>query len=173
MLNNCILWGSRVVIPFKLRKTVLTELHVGHPGVTRMKSLARMFVWWPGMETEIEHLVATCTPCQLQQSKPPVAPLNPWSWPTRPWTRLHLDFAGPVQGKMFLILIDSHSKWIEVMITTGSTSAIVTQALKTWFAQFGLPEMVVTDNGPGFASEEFEVFLQNNGIKHMSAPYHP
>ena len=49
------------------------------------------------------------------------------------------------------------------MITTGSTSAIVTQALRTWFAQFGLPEMVVTDNGPGFASEEFEVFLQNNG----------
>ena len=100
--------------------------------------------------------------------------LNPWSWPTRPWTRLHLDFAGLVQGKMFLILIDSHSKWIAVMITTGSTSAIVTQALRTWFAQFGLPEIVVTDNGPGFASEEFEVFLQNNGIKHiLSAPYHP
>ena len=136
-----------------------------------MKSLARMFVWWPGMDTEIEHLVATCTPCQMQQSKPPVAPLNPWSWPTRPWTRLHLDFAGPVQGK---ILIDSHSKWIEVMITTGSTSAIVTQALRTWFAQFGLPEMVVMNNSPGFASEEFEVFLQNNGIKHiLSAPYHP
>ena len=100
--------------------------------------------------------------------------LNPWSWPTRPWTRLHLDFAGLVQGKMFLILIDSHSKWIAVMITMGSTSAIVTQALRTWFAQFGLPEIVVTDNGPGFASEEFEVFLQNNGIKHiLSAPYHP
>ena len=125
MLNNCILWGSRVVVPFKWRKPVLTELHVGHPAVTRMKSLARMFVWWPDMDTEIEHLVATCTPCQLQQSKPPVAPLNPWSWPTRPWTRLHLDFAGPVQGKMFLILIDSHSKWIEVMITTGSTSAML------------------------------------------------
>ena len=60
------------------------------------------------------------------------------------------------------------------MITTGSTSAIVTQALRTWFAQLGLPEMVVMDKGPGFASEEFEVFLQNNGIKHiLSAPYHP
>ena len=66
---------------------------------------------------------------------------------------------------MFLILIDSQ---IEVMITTGSTSAIVTQALRTWFAQFGLPEIVVTDNGPGFASEEFEVFLHNNGIKHIN-----
>ena len=60
------------------------------------------------------------------------------------------------------------------MITTGSTSAIVIQALRTWFAQFGLPEMVVMNNGPGFASEEFEVFLQNNGIKHiLSSPYHP
>ena len=49
VLNNCILWGSHVVIPFKWRKPVLTELHVGHPGVTRMKSLAPKFVWWPGI----------------------------------------------------------------------------------------------------------------------------
>ena len=80
----------------------------------------------------------------------PVAPLQPWKWPTRPWARLHLDFAGPLFGKMFLVLIDAHSKWIEAFPTTGSTSAVVIDNLRTVFAQFGLPETLVTDNGSCF-----------------------
>ena len=110
------------MVPFQSRKSVLAELHAAG---------ARMFILWPGIDAEIEHSVATCTACQLQQSVPPVAPLNPRSWPAGSWTRLHLNFKGPFQGKMFLILINSRSKWIEVMTTNGSTSAIVIQALRT------------------------------------------
>ena len=108
------------------------------------------------------------------QATPPVAPLHPWKWPTKPWSRLHLDFAGPLQNKMFLILIDAHSKWVEAFPINSSTSAIVIDRLRTVFAQFGLPEMVVTDNGTCFVSDVFEQFLQLNGVKHTtSAPYHP
>ncbi len=105
-----------MVVPPKCRKPVLTELHIEHPGVTRMKSLARMFVWWPGIDAEIKQLVAACIQCQQQQSMPPGAPLQTWSLPTKPWTRLYLDFVGPFQGTMLLILIDSHSKWIEASL---------------------------------------------------------
>ena len=72
-------------------------------------------VWWSEISKDIESTVRECQQCQLQQCVPPVAPLQPWSWPTSPWTRLHLDYAGPFEGKMILVLIDAHSKWIEAI----------------------------------------------------------
>ena len=43
-----------------------------------------------------------------------------------------------------------------------------------FFANFGLPEEIVSDNGPQFSSQDFELFCVNNGIKHTSTPpYHP
>ena len=110
----------------------------------------------------------------MHQSTPAVAPLHPWSWPTRPWARVHLDYAGPVEGKMILVIIDAHSKWIDAIVTPNATSATVVEELRLLFAQFGLPETVVTDNGPCFVGAEFEEFLSSNGIKYItSAPYHP
>ena len=172
--EGCLLWGNRVVIPSPCRDAVLTELHTGHPGVTRMKALARMYVWWPNITKDIENHVRHCTECQLQQPTPAVAPLHPWSWPTRPWARLHIDYAGPFQGKMILVLIDVHSKWVEAVCTPGATSSVVIEELRTIFARFGIPETIVSDNGTCFVSTEFEEFLARNGIKHLtSAPYHP
>ena len=121
--DGCIMWGTRIVIPPPGRETVLQELHEGHPGITRMKSLARMYVWWPGISADIEKSVRLCRECQEVQSSPPLAPLHPWKWPTRPWARLHLDFAGPFQGKNILIAIDVHSKWIEAVCTSSTTSS--------------------------------------------------
>jgi len=39
--------GKERVIPPQGRESVLTELHSGHPGISKMKSLARGLVWWP------------------------------------------------------------------------------------------------------------------------------
>ena len=173
-LEGCILWGSRVVVPPQGREAVLRELHEGHPGMTRMKALSWMYVWWPGINFDIEKSVRLCNQCQEVQSTPPVAPLSPWSWPSRPWTRLHLDFAGPLEGRYTFVLIDAHSKWVEASCTSSTSSAAVIGVLQGLFARFGLPETVVTDNGTGFVSQEFEGFLRKNGISHVtSAPYHP
>ena len=174
LYEGCILWGTRVIVPATEQAAVLTELHEGHPGMARMKSLARMYVWWPGIGDDIEKTVRQCTDCQLHQSTPAVAPLNPWQWPTRPWARLHLDFAGPLKGKMYLVVVDAHSKWIEAICTPSATSAAVIEELNVLFAQFGLPDTIVTDNGTCFVSAEFSAFLKRNGIKQItSAPYHP
>ena len=76
-----------------------------------MKSLARSYIWWPGMDTDIVTLVKNCNICQESRNAPSVAPLHPWEWPSHPWSRIHVDFAGPFLGKMYLVLVDSHSKW--------------------------------------------------------------
>ena len=109
----------------------------------------------------------------LQKSPSPV-PLHPWEWPNRPWTRIHVEYAGPFMGKMFLVLIDSHSKWMELKPVCSATSSTTISALRTIFATFGLPEILISDNGIVFTSEEFRVFIKCNGIRHLtSAPYHP
>ncbi len=143
--------------------------------MTKTKSLARMYVWWLSIDKDIERSVQECMHCQQQYPDSRCVPLQPWKWPSRPWVRLHMDFAGPFEGKiMILVAIDSHSKWIEAFVTNGATSQVVIELSRTLFAQFGIPEVVVTDNGSCFVSEDFGTFLVTIGIKHVtSAPYHP
>ena len=106
--DGCILWGNRVVIPPLDQAKVMDILHERHPGMARMKSLARCYVWWPSMDQELEQKVKECVHCQLVQNLPPQVPSHPWEWPQCPWARLHIDYAGPFMGKMFLVTVDAH-----------------------------------------------------------------
>ena len=100
--------------------------------------------------------------------------MHPWEWPTKPWARLHIDHAGPFHGKLFLIIVDAHSKWIDVQIVNSTSAESTISKLRPIFATHGLPEQVVSDNGSGFASMEFKKFLSDNGIQQIfTAPYHP
>ena len=174
VLDGCLLWGGRVIIPKKGRQQILQDLHEAHPGVCRMKSLARSYFWWPKIDTDIETLVQGCHSCQKNRNNPSSAPLHPWEWPGKPWIRLHVDYAGPFLGKMFLVIVDAHSKWMEIFPMNQSTSTATIEKLRQTFAVHGLPEILVSDNGTCFTSEMFETFLKNNGIRHLcSAPYHP
>ncbi|XP_021378372.1 uncharacterized protein K02A2.6-like [Mizuhopecten yessoensis] len=172
--EDVLLHGNRVVVPKPGRAKLLEFLHEGHPGIVRMKALARSHVWWPGIDSDIQDKVQACTECQLQRPVPPVAPLHSWDWPDRPWSRIHVDYAGPFLGQMFLVVVDSYSKWLEVVPTNSSTSTVTIAKLRQIFAEHGLPDKLVSDNGPCFISEEFETFLRENGIQHVKiSPHHP
>lgn len=67
------------------------------------------------MDAEMEARVKTCEGCQENRNSPPVAPLHPWEDPDKPWIRIHIDYAGPWMGKMFLILVDAHSYGLKHM----------------------------------------------------------
>ena len=150
-------------------------LHEAHVGIVKMKSFARRYVYWPNIDKDIEHLVKTCDTCQSSQPSPGPAPLHPWEYPSSPWSRVHVDYAGPLPGnKMILIIIDAHSKWIDAHVTEVATSAATIGKLMQTFATHGLPDTLVSDNGSCFTSTEFANFMSSNGIRHVKvAPHHP
>ena len=156
------------------RKQILEQLHDSHQGMARMKSLSPGYVWWPNINAQIEQVVKQCSICQQNQHNPPATPVHPWNWPDQPWVRLHLAFAGPFLGLMYLILVDAFSKWIDVEIMHSITSSATLEKLQSIFSIHGLPRTLVTDNGSAFTSKDFQSFIQSNGIQHItSAPYHP
>ena len=171
--QGCVFWGIRVIVPAVLRDRLLSELHWEHPGVCSMKAIARSFMWWPGLDGEIESAVKRCTVCQNVRRLPPKVPLHPWKWRSRPFQRVHMDFWQ--KGKdYFLVLVDSHSKWIDVKPMTSITTDRTIDELRLIFAEHRLLEQLVSDNGPQFTSDEFARFMRENGIRHtLVPPYHP
>ena len=117
-----LMWGMKVIVPVKLQRWVIKELHTGHPGKVKVKSLTRIHVWWPGINQNIEELAKNCPSCQQFRNRPPPTTLHPWTWPVRPWHRVHIDYAGPFLGRYFLILVDAHSKWPEVVPMNSTTT---------------------------------------------------
>lgn len=162
------------MIPESLRNQVLQTLHEGHPGISGMRAVARCHVYWPNMDEAIEAHVHTCSLCQANRPVEMEVPLYSWTVPNDPWTRVHIDFCGPFQGKHWLILVDATSKWLEIFPMDKTTTDRTIRKLREVFSRFGLPRCIVSDNGPQFSGGEFKEFCEANNITHIrSTPYHP
>ncbi|KAF2899035.1 hypothetical protein ILUMI_07140, partial [Ignelater luminosus] len=102
------------------------------------------------------------------------APLRPWEPAQKPFDRVHVDFAGPFMGTYYFILIDAFRRWPEIHSVKNITTSTTINICNKIFSSFGLPQVLVSDNGKQFLSYEFKNFLESNGIVHkVSAPYHP
>lgn len=162
-----------MVLPEIMRPKVIEELHKNHDGIVITKAMARSYFWWPAIDKQIEEVVKDCHVCAENRNMPPKVS-HQWIKPGKAWSRLHIDYAGPFQGKTFLILIDAFSKWPEVKIVPDMSSGTLIRILRDIFAQQGLPDTIVSDNGRSFVSEEFQRYLESMGIKQvLAAPYHP
>ena len=172
--DNCIMYGTRVMVPKLYQRRVLEELHHGHLGIVKMKAIARSFVYWKNIDKDIEDAAKNCVHCAEIKTDPHKVKVHHWEYPCKPWERIHIDYAGPMFGFMFLVIVDAHSKWLEVYPMKSTTTFKTIESLRDCFARFGLPVMLVSDNGPQFTSHEFKTFMQNNGIKHKTtAPFKP
>ena len=167
--SGCILLGNRVIIPKFLQASLLKELHSGHTGATRMKQLARSYFWWPKLDEQIEHMVNSCDHCLSNRTNPAKSVLHPWEWAEKPWFRIHVDYAGPFRGLYFLVVVDSHSKWVEIFPTSTITSTATIKLLRSCFARFGFPAVLVSDNGPSFVSKKFSDFLKSISVRHVTS----
>ncbi|BHF83684.1 hypothetical protein SprV_0902682800 [Sparganum proliferum] len=147
VIESCLMFADRVVIPSSLRPTVLRQFHVAHPGTSRMNSIARSFAYWPGIDVDIDDLVRRCCRCQQAAKMSPRQPPVPWRPSERPWSRVHIDFVGPLNGVSYLILVDAYSKWPEIAPLNLATVSATIGFLRRIFSQHDLPEVLVSDNG--------------------------
>lgn len=172
--SGTVMRGHRVVVPLILRKKILEQLHKSHLGIVKSKSVARSSVWWPELDRDLEEFIKDCPACLIQSHSPAKAKLIPWEPPVRVWSRLHIDFAGPVKGMSYLIIVDALSKWVEVFPTKCCTSEFVLDKLVECISRFGLFDELVSDNGTQFVASNVQAFLKANGIRHrLTSPGHP
>ena len=170
--DDLLLYGSRIVVPAAMQKETLNKLHEGHMGIERCRLRARTSVWWPGISKEIEKTIQNCTHCASEKI-PRKEPLMPTKLPNYPWQKVGTDLFS-LNGATYLLASDYFSRFPEVIKLNTITSASVITALKSIFSRHGIPEEVVSDNGPQYASHELKEFAKEYNFKHTtSSPHFP
>ena len=169
--DGLLMRGDRVIIPANLRPEVLDQLHTGHQGISKCRERAKLSVWWPGLSRQLEELVNNCLVCRKftnQRSEP----LMPSALPDLPWQKVGTDLF-ELKGKPHLLIVDYYSRFIEVAQLHRTTAEVI-QKTKAIFARHGIPEVVVSDNGPQFSSEAYSAFARNYQFEHVtSSPLYP
>jgi transposase InsO family protein len=132
-------------------------------------------VWWPGIDKQVEDFVRSCHPCQIVGSKSKAEPIRSIKLPESPWKDISVDLLEITTSQNhLLVVVDYYSHWIEAILIRKTDAPQVIKSLEAIFKTHGLPETIRSDNGPPFASGEFESFLKNPGIIHKKpVPYWP
>jgi hypothetical protein len=169
LLNGCIMWNNRVIIPVAARDKVLQLLHESHPGMEAMKSIARSLVWYPKMDSDIVDLVKACQMCSINSARPPKNSKSEWPNPERKWSRIHIDHFF-LENHILFIVVDALSKYIECEIVKTVNSSDTIDALKIILSRNGIPDIIVSDNATSFKSAMFEQFVNEVKIKHVTTP---
>ena len=173
-LHNGILFKSqRIIIPRALRPEMISQLHSSHLGIEACLRKARDRVYWPAMNSDIKEAVTKCEVCAEYQASNPQQPLQTHKIPDRPWSRLAADMF-TLRTKNYIVLVDYYSDFVEVSPLKEITASAIIKFMKVQFSRHGIPDVLVSDNGPQFANREFAEFAKNWEFQHVtSSPYHP
>uniref|UniRef100_A0A8C6K5V8 Gypsy retrotransposon integrase-like protein 1 n=1 Tax=Nothobranchius furzeri TaxID=105023 RepID=A0A8C6K5V8_NOTFU len=171
--GGIMLKGEKIIIPHSLRAEMIDRIHTGHMGTEKSKNRARDILFWPGMGKQIEASVTNCQICQERCNSNAREPLISHAIPGRPWQVVGTDLF-TWNSHDFIILVDYHSRYFEMEQFTNCTSAAVISKCKASFARHGIPDTVISDNGPCYSSIEFCTFSEEWDFEHVtSSPHYP
>ena len=170
--NGLLLYNKWIVVPKVLQRRTLEKIHEGHQGIQKSRLRAMTSVWWPGINHEIQNLVKQCPTCS-RDFTPRKEPMIPTKLPDYPWQKIGTDLFHR-KGVTYILMVDYFSRYPEIQRLINTTSHNIIQALKTAFARHGVPETVVSDNGPQYAPQEFANFAKKYDFAHItSSPLFP
>ena len=170
--DGLLLRGNQMVIPSALRDDILGRIRAGHLGIAKCRERARHGVWWPGLSTQLEQQVKNCRECCKTQSQR-AEPLLPSPLPELPFQKVGTDLF-EWSNKTYLLVDDYFSRFIEIAKLPTMTAAEVINHTKSIFARHGIPEVVISNNGPQYVSAAYAQFAHDYGFSHFtSSPLYP
>ena len=160
--NGLLLRGCCIVVPTAVKQDILEKLHTGHLGIVKCRERARQSVWWPGLSTQLVQMIKNCRECCKERCQP-AEPLITSELPELPFQKIGPDLF-EWEKQTYLLVVDSYSRYIEIALLKRTTSSEVITHLKSIFARHGIPELIVSDNGPQYSSEELRNLCANTNV---------
>lgn len=172
VIDNIVFKDTSIVIPFSMRNYLLNLIHEGHQGINSCIRLAKGTIYWHNINKDIEKFVSQCHICLTFRSSNSKEPLISHDYKLLAWNKVGMDLF-EINNKKYLIVVDYFSKYPEIVLLNSSNSSSVITHLKSIFARHGIPNIVISDNGPPFNSKELSDFMREWYIQHItSSPYH-
>jgi transposase InsO family protein len=165
--------GERICVPKSMRCEMLKIIHSTHMGMVKCKQRARDLVFWPGMNKQIEEVVSKCVACLENRNRAQREPMTVHPVPKLPWSKVGCDLF-QLYDKHYLVMVDYYSNFIELAALPDTLTSTVVDKIPANVARYGIMDILISDNGPRFASREFKQFADKYKFQHItSSPLHP
>ena len=149
-----------MVIPAAMRKEMMSIAHSLHIGIEDCIRRVRDTLYWPQMSKHLKEYISRCDICLSHQSLLGRELFLQHDIIERPWAKIGVDLC-ELNGSTLLVVYDYYSNFIEIDNINKATSQTVSKALKGMLSRYGVPDIVISDNGPQFSSMEFSKFAKN------------
>ena len=171
--NGLIFKGTKIVVPQSLHRCMLEETDKSHQELQACLRRAIEVFFWPRISAQLKDLIDKCSICQSVKPEQASEPLQPHPVPDRPWQRVATDLF-TFENRNYLVSVDYYSNFIELDYLANTSSQTVIHKLKMHFATHGVPDYVVSDNGPQYTSSEFRRFATTWKFKYVTtSPHYP
>ncbi|XP_035223687.1 uncharacterized protein K02A2.6-like [Stegodyphus dumicola] len=171
---------NKILLPNSLVKPCLEIAHAPHFGINKTYEFIKKKYFWKGMFLDTKHICENCQQClENKRISSRTVTSNIKKSDLAPGEMLAIDIVGKLprshDGKFFILtIIDHYSRYLEAIPLTNITSATIIRCMNLYFSKFGIPKIILSDNGSNFCSAEFENFLTDLNIEHRkSSIYYP
>ena len=165
--KGLLLEGSQIVIPTSLQLEMHDRLHNAHQGIQKCQQRAQKSIWWSGLGHQLADLVNNRSMCFKERHQSP-EPLMPSNFPTLPWQKVGIDLFY-WKNACYLLIIDYYFRYIETEKLTNESSIEVIYHTKSIFARHGIPQKVISDNGPKYSSIQYKKFAEECSFLHTTS----